>query len=181
MARDQTLFKFISSRVDPALLIDFHLQSEREALDLAEMSLLQLVDSQRLNDEIHRSAEKIQKAFQSILGEEVSDELASDKLIQCRSAWMKARVDFYRKWLSLSEETSSSLELAAKTFRSAKNFDKDLRLLLLTDKAYGDEVVRVTQSMFRFLMRKQVQPFAWLRLNPNSDKLKQWFRFSLIL
>jgi hypothetical protein len=156
MARDEVLFKFISSRVDPAVLVDHSLRAEREALDLAEMSLLELVDSERMDAELHKSAEKIQSSFQKIFGNESAKEFVSSELLHQRIRWLKVRIDFYRKWMGYSDEASSPTELAKKSFRSIKSFDSSLKVLFEIDRQCADEIVRATPSLNRFLMRKQL-------------------------
>jgi len=155
MAKDRVLFKFISSRVDPALLIDHNLQAEKESLDLAEMSLLKLVDSDKMSGETRKSAEKIQASFQGIFGKDISKEFHSESLIILREKWLNVRIHFYRKWLSLSEKAESPIDLAQRTFKTLKKFDENFEPLITTDKELSDEVVRLTESLHRFLMRKQ--------------------------
>ncbi|MBN8555101.1 MAG: hypothetical protein J0L93_06640 [Deltaproteobacteria bacterium] len=156
MAKDEVLFKFLSARVDPAILVDHALQSEREALDLAEMSLLELVDEERMQDILKKSADKIQHLFQNIFGDDRAKEFISEDLLNQRMLWLRVRVEFYRKWLSYSEKVNSPTELAVKTFRSTKNFDANLNRLFKAEKDFAEETVSATHSLHRFLMRKQL-------------------------
>lgn len=156
MAKDEVLSKFISSRIDPALLVDHHLQSEKEALDLAEMSLLHLVDSDRLNAELRRSAERIQLRLSQIFGPEVSAGFVSQKLIEFRTSWLRARLEFFKVWLSAPTRESSPADLARTTFHSSKKFQEHLERIFQTDQKLADEIVRETEPLFRFLMKKQL-------------------------
>ncbi len=156
MAKDEVLFKFITSKIDPALLVDHNLQAEREALDLAEMSLLTLVDSVRMNSELQKSSEKIQNWFQHIYKEDVSKEFNSPALVGVRIEWLRARIDFYRRWLSVMDAADSSLELAVKAFQNRDRFLTQVRNVLEADKNFATEVIRVTNSLHRFLMKKQM-------------------------
>lgn len=157
MARDEVLFKFLSSRIDPAVLVDHALQAEKEALDLTEMSLLQLVDSKRMEQELFRSGEKIQNAFQKIFGDDISKEFNSERMIEKRTQWLAVRVDFYRKWISLSDDADSPKDLAAKAFRQVKTFEASLAVLHAIDKEFAEELIKSTNALYRFLMRKQME------------------------
>ncbi len=154
MAKDESLFKFISSRIEPAVLVDHELQSEKEALDLAEMSLLELVSAERLEAELFKSASKLQANFQKVFGPDVSKSFSSEGLIEKRMIWLGSRVGFYRSMLSISDSVDSPLELGARAFRNLKRFNEALSPILQSDRALADEVVQSTNSMFRFLMKK---------------------------
>ncbi|MDB5037187.1 MAG: hypothetical protein JWQ35_715 [Bacteriovoracaceae bacterium] len=156
MAKDDVLFKFISNRIDPALLVDHNIQAEREAMDLAEMSLLKLVDSEHIDIELKKSADKIQKNFQRMFGENASKEYLTKPLIESRVSWLSSRVDFYRRMLSLAEEVESPLELGSKAFRSLRNFNRCLRPITDADRKFADAIVQSTAALNRFLMRKHM-------------------------
>lgn len=154
MAKDEVLFKFLTTRVDPAVLVDFHLQAERSALDLAEMSLLTLVDSEKMNSELRRSAEHIQNNFQNIFRTDASENFVAETLVDHRMHWLRGRIHFYRKWLSLTTTADSPTDLAFKSFRNSKAFVSNLDVLFRTDRACADETIRATSSIHRFLMKK---------------------------
>jgi hypothetical protein len=156
MAKDRVLFKFISSRVDPALLIDHAIHAEKEALDLAEMSLLKLVDSDKMASEVHKSAFSIQSTLQGIFGDEVSKEFASNSIVEIREKWLHVRIDFYRKWLSFSERCDSPIDLVHRTFSREKKFEDALSYVHKVDKMLADETVHLTNSLHAFLMKKQL-------------------------
>jgi len=153
MARDEVLFKFIADRFDPAVLVDHLVQAEKEALELAEMSLLKLVDSEKLETQLHRSAEKIETHALAILRETGP---VSEALLQARVSWLDARVQFYRRWLSISDHFDSPIDLARAAFRSAKNFQKALDIVIDSERKLADEIVRQTPPLHRFLVRKQM-------------------------
>lgn len=94
MAKDEVLSRFISSRIDPALLVDHALQAEKEALDLAEMSLLKLVSSDQMRTEIFKSAEKIQSNLQEVFGSAIGGKMVSETLVELRAIWLGARIEF---------------------------------------------------------------------------------------
>lgn len=154
MAKDEVLFKFLTSKVDPAVLVDYHLQSEKEALDLAEMSLLELVDSEKMNSELRKSAQRIQSNFQNIFRTSESDHFTDEPLIDHRMHWLRGRIHFYRKWLSFSGTATSPLELASSAFQNAKAFRSNLEVLQRTDKDCADETIKATAPLHRFLMKK---------------------------
>ena len=156
MAKDRTLFRFISSRVDPALLIDHALHAEKEALDLAEMSLLKLVDSDKMSAEVRKSAHRIQTAFQGIFGEDVSKDYCCDALVEVREKWLGVRIDFYRKFLSLSDRCDTPLDLTQRTFNREKKFEDALHYLFKVDQMLADEIIKYTNSLHTFLMKKQL-------------------------
>jgi hypothetical protein len=156
MAKDEVLFKFLSNKVDPAILVDYHLQSEKEALDLAEMSLLELVDSERMNAELQKSAERIQMNFHNIFKTDGSENFKSPSLVDHRMHWLRGRIHFFRKWLSFSESSNSPLDLALRAFQNAKAFRSNLEVLQRTDLDCADETVKATTQLHRFLMKKHL-------------------------
>ena len=156
MAKDEVLFKFISHCIEPAILVDHNLQAEREALDLAEMSLLELVSQERLEAELQKSADRIQNNFQRMFGQGVASNYASKDLISLRVNWLSSRVDFYRRMLSLSHEVESPAELGAKAFRSVKKFSICLDAVSKSDREFSEATVSSTNTLHRFLMKKHM-------------------------
>lgn len=156
MAKDEVLFKFLSKKIEPAVLIDHYLQADREAMDLAEMSLLELVSSERLEAERFKSAQKIQSNFQRMFGEEAAGDYVAEILIEKRAEWLSSRIDFYRRMLSISEEAESPLELAAAAFRNRKKFGDLLKAVSTSDRAFTEAVVGHTAALHRFLMKKHL-------------------------
>lgn len=156
LAKDEVLSKFISGNVDPALLVDHYIQSEREAMDLAEMSLLQLVSAERLQSEIHKAAEKIQSNLARIYSSGVSRDFMGSTLTDARARWLRVRIDFYARWMSVSTGASSPKDLARDAFRNLKGFESRLESLIEADRLFSDELVRATPSMYRLLMKKQL-------------------------
>jgi hypothetical protein len=154
MAKDQVLFKFISRRLEPAVLIDLHLQTEREAMDLAEMSLLELVDSDRLAAELSKSAERIQKNFQRIFGTKEDSSYTAEALVEKRSRGLSSRVDLYRRILSLEEKVESPMDLARKSFRNPKKFEIYLTLISKAEHDFSEAILSHTAPLHRFLMKK---------------------------
>lgn len=157
LAKDEVLSKFISGHVDPALLVDHYFQSEREALDLAEMSLLKLVSAELLHTEVAKAAEKIQNNLKRIYSTQVSGEFSSQALFEARVKWVKSRIEFYARWMSVESKAYSPSDLAREAFRSAKNFQAKVAVVLAADKALSDEITKATPSMYRLLMHKQLQ------------------------
>lgn len=166
MAKDEVLSKFISSRVDPALLIDHALHAEKEALDLAEMSLLKLVSPDHLRIEILKSAEKIQKSFEDVLSKDIAKDLSSAELLDTRAIWLATRVEFFRRWLSIDDAAETPLELGRRAFRSRKGFESSIGRMLEADKLLADGLVSATNPLHRFLMKKQMEHEL-----KNSDEL----------
>lgn len=156
MAREEVLSRFMSGRLDPVLLIDLQMRAERDAVELTEVSLLELVTSDRMNAETKRSAIRIQQAYQEIYGEEIVPNFLSDHLVDLRIRSLRSRIDFYNSFLSVPDELSNSLELAAKGFEKAERFEKKLSAVLDADQRYAEELVRQTDSIHRFMMRKQL-------------------------
>lgn len=165
MAGEETLFRFVSGKVDPALLVDHALQAERESLDLAEMSLLELVDSSRMKAELQKSAESIQERLTQILNGVVGGNFESPVLIDRRVLWLQARTHFYSRWMSYAGDVESPLELARKAFKRVKVFETSLEALAISDERYADELSRATTSLHRFLVRKHLdQELRQIRL-----------------
>lgn len=156
MAKEEVLSRFLSKNLDPVLLIDLHLRMERDAIELAEMSLLELVTSDRINSELKRSALRIQQAYQEIYGEEVVPDFSGDSLVDLRMRCFRARLDMYNSFLTVTAPAKNSLELAALAFQRAERFQKKLSAVCEVDRFYGDELVRQTSSIHRFMMRKQL-------------------------
>jgi hypothetical protein len=155
MAKDEVLFKFLSKRLEPAVLIDHYLQADREAMDLAEMSLLELVNSERLENELQKSAEKIQKNFQRMFGEQGA-EYVTKNLVEKRAEWLSTRVEFYRRMLSLSQECENPIQLGATAFRNQKRFADYLRPVSQSDREFAEAIVSHTEPLNRFLMKKHM-------------------------
>lgn len=157
MAKDEVLSRFISSRVDPALLVDHAFQAEKEALDLSEMSLLQLVSPDHLRTEILKSSERIQKNFEQVLGSQITSELLTDQLLELRAIWIATRVEFFRRWLSIDEDAETPLDLARRSFKSRKRFEASMARIMEADKTFADALVSATNPLHRFLMKKQME------------------------
>lgn len=156
LAKDEVLSKFAAAQIDPALLVDHAFQAEREALELAEMSLLELVTSDRLDRELNVSSRRIQDALSKIYPEEVGAKYPSDALIRSRTRWLRSRIDFYSRWLSVETDAETPLELAIETFRSLKNFNAKLEPVLEADRIYAEDMTKATAILFRLLMKKQL-------------------------
>lgn len=155
LAREEKLSRFVTDRVDPALLVDLHLQIERQSVELTEMSLLELVTTARMNAELDRSARRIQQSFQEVYGEDLVPNFLSDALVERRVDCLRARVEFYNPLLVVTQNCENSLQLASKAFARAERFQKKLELVSQKDRQYNDELVRETEATHRFLMRKQ--------------------------
>lgn len=181
MAKDEVLSKFIQSHVDPILLVDINLQIDREAIDLAEMSLLTLVTGDRMSNELKRSAARIQKAYQDVYGEEsdVVRDFSSPELTYLRIDCFRARIELYKVLLIVQDEVGSAYELAVKAFKKAERFQSRIEALLLADKRYNEELVRSTEATHRFLMKKQTEyeisksEELWLEFKSDSFKETQ--------
>lgn len=150
------LSKFIAGHAEPALLVDHALQAEREALDLAEMSLLELVTSDRLESEFQKSSRKIQENLQRVYHEDVSQSYLMDEIADARSGWLRSRVDFYGRWLSTQSDAQSPKDLAKDVFRTMKGFQSKLDAIFESEKLLNAEIAKATPPMFRLLMTKQL-------------------------
>lgn len=156
MAKDESLFRFLSSQVEPALLVDYAQQTEKEALDLAEVGLLKLVNQDLMLAEIQKSARKIQQQLQSLFGDEFSKHFLDEDLIEKRALWLRARIDFYQRMLSLNEKVNDPLELGQRAFRNSKRFYAAFEKVLRSEQDLADEIVQATHSLHRFLMKKHL-------------------------
>lgn len=158
MARDEVLSKFMSLQVDPILLVDMSLQLEREAIHLAEISLLALVTPDKMQIEARKSAKRIQDGYVQIYGEEnpVVRDFSSPSLLQLRQACIRARVDFYNPFLSIEHKGASPKDLAYHAYLKSDRFQKKVAGFLEADRRYGEELVRQTEQLHRFMMKKQV-------------------------
>ncbi len=157
MARDEVLSKFLSNNIDPALLVDLHMRAEVEALDLAEVGLLKLIDTAELTRQLEKSALKIQEHFQFVYGEKGGRVYLSEDLLLWRVEWLRRRVLFFQKWLSLVEICETPADLGFKTFRTRKSLDDSLKHLFEIDAKLAEATVQATPAFFRFLMLKQLQ------------------------
>ncbi len=157
MARDEVLSKFMSLQIDPALFVDLQLQVEREAIHLTEISLLTLVTPDRLQREIQKAARQLQQGFQNVYGEEnqVMKDFLSQSLVQMRESCLRARVDFYNPFLSQTEKAANPLQFAVSAYNRAEKFSKKLEGIIEADRRYNEELIRQTETMHRFLMKKQ--------------------------
>lgn len=157
MARDEMLSKFMSLQVDPALFVDLHLQIEREAIHLTEISLLELVTPDRLRNEMVKSGKKIQTGFELVYGEEnpVIKDFQNQSLIQFRELGLRSRVEFYNPFLTVSRKGENFLDLAILAYNSSDRFLKKIEGVLEADRRYNEQLVRQTESLHRFLMKKQ--------------------------
>jgi len=156
LARDELLSKFIAGHTDPALLVDHALQAERESLDLAEMSLFTLITSDLLDMELRKSAVKIQESLKRVYVEDVSKSYLTEGVQAARVGWIRARVDFYARWLSTQSSALTATELVRDVFRRQGGFDERLTKLFESEKILNDEIVRATPPIFRLLMTKQL-------------------------
>jgi len=159
MARDEMLSKFMSLQVDPALFVDLHLQVEREAIHLTEISLLELVTPDRLRGELRKSGKKLQDGFQLVYGEEnpVIKDFLNQNLIQFRELGLRARVEFYNPLLTVERKGENFLDLANLAYNRPDRFLKKIEGVLEADRRYNEELVRQTESLHRFLMKKQTE------------------------
>jgi len=156
MAKDEMLSRFISSRIDPVLLVDLSLQIERDSIELTEMSLLELVTPDRMAAEVKRSADRIQRVFAEIYGEEILENFLSEPLMDLRMQTIRSRIDFYNPFLTVEHEVESFFDLAAKAYVRAERFQKKMGNVVESDRQYNDELVRETNQLHRFMMRKQL-------------------------
>ncbi|TVQ80719.1 MAG: hypothetical protein EA369_01835 [Bradymonadales bacterium] len=157
LAREEKLSKFSNQVIDPVLHLDLSLQMEREAIHLAEISLLELVTSERLSSELRRSALRVQEAHQSILAPDEDDEfLKSENLVRARMKALQCRVQFYKAFLTVEESSvNTPLTLALKAFISKERFSKKLDPVLSADRDYFEELARAAPQIQRFLVKKQ--------------------------
>lgn len=154
LAKDEKLFRFLSDQVEPALLIDHSITAEREGMDLAEMSLLKLVDTTRMSEEVARTAERVQRSLSTLLGFQIGAEYMNAAALNAREKWLLERVVFYRRFLSLKKDVSSPLELAQLSFRSRELFESALEPLIRSEEELYEELLRHTPALHRFLMKK---------------------------
>lgn len=155
LARDESLSRFISGQIDPALLIDVSVQMEREALELTEKNLQQLLSSTTLQEEVEKTSRKIQSHLREVYGEEMGSEFESESLLKARQTWLRDRVEFYSVWLSAQAQSSSLPLLAYEVFKTEKNFKQKVGKILSSDANLRKEIIRCTPSTFRLLMKKQ--------------------------
>lgn len=178
MAKDEVLSKFISSSVDPILLVDLALQIERESIQLTEISLLEVVTQERMEAEIRRTSKRIQEHYQQVYGEEnsVVRDFKAASLLNLRAGTLRSRVDFYNSFLTVESKVETPLELANQAFNRAERFQSKLERVFSSDRSYNDELVRQTEPMHRFLMRKQTDyeilksEELWLEFKSESFK-----------
>lgn len=154
MAREEVLTRFLNANIDPALLVDLSLQLERDAVDLTEISLLELVDSKRMLSEVKRSAERLQRAFQEIIPEEIFPEMNADHLIECRMRSIRARIDFFNPFLVCEKEVDSPLELAAKAFVDIERFQKRKNAVISADRLFSEEFSKQANQMQRLMIKR---------------------------
>lgn len=179
MAKDEVLSRFVSSTVDPVLLVDRNLQVEREAVQISEMSLLKLVSSEQMKKELQKLVSSIQRSFQEIYQEGVVEDFLASALFEARLKSLDARTSFYRYFLTVSERVQDPLKLAQKGFSRAEVFQKKLEPIFEADHHLHNEMVRQTQSMHRFLMRKQLDyellksKEVWLEFKTEAFKTPQ--------
>jgi len=155
LAREAKLSKVSNQTIDPVLFVDLNMQVEREAVQLTEVSLLELVTAERLRAEMRRSALRIQKSFQLIYGDEDMEVLSSESLVQARMRCLQARVQFYNSFLTVSEVVDSPTSLASRAFVNQERFTNKLSPVLDADRIYHEELVRTVPQLHRFLFRKQ--------------------------
>lgn len=157
MAKDEMLSRFMSLQVDPALFVDLHLQVEREAIHLAEISLLALVTPDRMAREYEKTARRIQEGFQLVYGEEnqIMKDFTQPLLISLRQSALRARVELFNPFLSVNVKGESPFHLAKSAFQNSEKLFKKLEGVLEADRRYNDELVKQTESLHRFLMKKQ--------------------------
>lgn len=179
MAKGEVLTRFSSVNIDPALLVDLAMQTEREALALTDMSLLDLVTPDRLASELRRSSLRIQNSYQEIYGESVVENFSSEPLVDLRLHSLRTRIDFYNPFLSIHSDVNDSLELAVMAFNRAERFQKSLSTVIESDRNYFDELIRQSNSMYRFMIRKQCDhellkaEESWLEFKTEAFKKPQ--------
>lgn len=156
MAKEEVLSRFVTHNLDPVLLIDLNMRMEREAVELTEVSLLELVSSERMLNELQKSSARVQAAYQEIYGENVVGDFSDSNLIEARQRCFQKRIEFYNSFLTANQICSNPLELGAVAFNKAERFQKKLSSLLAVDRSYADELVRQTSATYRFLMRRQM-------------------------
>jgi hypothetical protein len=155
MAKEEVLSRFMAQNLDPVLLIDLHMRMERDAVQLTEVSLLELVSSDRMINELKKSSVRIQAAYQEIYGEDVVENFSHPHLIELRQRCFQKRIEFYNSFLTVNRSCANSLEMGAQAFNKAERFQKKLSNVFDVDRSYADELVRQTHTTYRFLMRRQ--------------------------
>lgn len=181
LAKDEMLSKFMTQEIDPALLVDHYLQAERECVDLAEIGLLELVDSEKLGSELSRAAKKIQENLQRVYGSRVAQNFLSEDLMETRIEWIRARMEFYAQWLSVDSDARNSFDLAKDAFKTSKNLARKLENVLRSDKLLGEGILKSTNSMFRLLMKKQLEHEAAQAKELWEEFIKEVFKEPLAL
>jgi len=156
LAKDEVLSKFLASRMDPALLVDHYLQAERKALELAELSLLELVSPDRLTAELNSASQWIQSNLKEIYGE-AGESFTKDEVLFRRAEWMRSRIEFYSRWLSIQSTTTKPWELAVEAFKNSKSFSNKLERLFRADENMDQALVAATPSFYRLLMKRQLE------------------------
>jgi hypothetical protein len=157
MARDENLTKFLSSKIEPAKLVDFHVSAEREALQLSVDRVESALAGSDLDRALKEVALRIQSNFQAIYGSDVLPINQAPELLLARSLWLRSRVDFYTRWINVKASEGSAKDLALAAFRSEKAFRKFLDQIFAADENLCKEVVRSTNPTFRLLMKKQFE------------------------
>jgi hypothetical protein len=154
-ARDEVLSRFVSMGVEPVHLVDLALTSERAAIELAAKSLAGPITGGRLDHEISELALKLQQEVAKTYPDSVLDGFASDALLSVRRRWLRARIDFYSRWLSVDSSAKEIQDLARDVFHSAKKFNDKIEPLFRADSDLWDEMIRSTKPMYKLLMKRQ--------------------------
>jgi len=163
MAKAENLSRYLSAGVDPVLIVDLNMQIERDAVQLTEMSLLELVTSDRMRAELMRTASRLQKSFQSVFGDESIVDFCSDSLIGKRIQCLRSRIDFYNPFLSCNSKASHIFELVRDAYQESHRFEAKLGKLLDADRDYLQSLVKETAELQRFLAKKQTDlEYQWL-------------------
>lgn len=103
MAKEEVLSRFVTHNLDPVLLIDLNMRMEREAVELTEVSLLELVSSERMLNELQKSSARVQAAYQEIYGENVVGDFSDSNLIEARQRCFQKRIEFYNSFLTANQ------------------------------------------------------------------------------
>ena len=176
MARDEKLTKFISTKIEPAQLVEFHVRAEREALQISVQRVESSLAGSTLERALQDSAVRIQSDFQKAYGSDVLPVNQSTDLVVTRVQWLRTRVDFYTRWLGVHSSQSSAEDLARAAFRSEKAFRKYLGQISRADEELSKEVLRSINPTFRLLMKRQFELEAEQARSLWESCVKLWFK-----
>ncbi len=154
MARDETLSRFLIDSTEPAYIIDLQIMAQREALQLAEIALLELIDSRRWKEQLTASSKRIQERFQDSFGEKGAITYLAQDLLDQRFEWLDLRAQFFRQLLSLRVDAESPSQLLREAFRKREVYDEWLQKLYQSEKDLAQKILSVSPALIRFLLMK---------------------------